>query len=432
MANKNFKNYAIAGNNVSLTYDDINDNVTFDVNVDKYDVGLGNVDNTSDADKPISNAVQVALNLKEGVITAGTTAQYWRGDKTWQTLNKSAVGLGNVDNTSDLNKPISTATQTALDSKASITALYTHISDTNNPHNVTKSQVGLGNVDNTSDVNKPISSAVQTALNAKQAIINLTTIGNSGASTFAANVLNIPTYSLSGLGGQPLNANLTSISALTYASTSFVKMTASGTFALDINTYLTAESDTLASVTGRGNVTTNFITIGGVTTNQSVTASGGVARGNYLNNTLVAAANNDVLVGLDIAPTFTTGAFTGVHQIGLRVNSSIQATVFYASGSLRLSSGSITQPINFYLNLTSQEVGRFFATTGNFLIQYGGTFTDAGYRLDVNGTVRIQNVLTLGSLSADPTGANGMIYYNTTSNTFKVYQGGAWKTITAI
>lgn len=33
------------------------------------------------------------------------------------TLNKVAVGLGNVDNTSDLNKPISTATQTALNNK---------------------------------------------------------------------------------------------------------------------------------------------------------------------------------------------------------------------------------------------------------------------------------------------------------------------------
>ena len=36
---------------------------------------------------------------KEPTITAGTTAQYWRGDKSWQTLNKAAVGLGNVENT---------------------------------------------------------------------------------------------------------------------------------------------------------------------------------------------------------------------------------------------------------------------------------------------------------------------------------------------
>jgi len=34
----------------------------------------------------------------EPSITAGTTSQYWRGDKTWQTLNASAVGLGNVSN----------------------------------------------------------------------------------------------------------------------------------------------------------------------------------------------------------------------------------------------------------------------------------------------------------------------------------------------
>jgi hypothetical protein len=43
----------------------------------------------------------------------------------------------------------------------------THIANTSNPHSVTKTQVGLGNVDNVSDVNKPISTATQTALNAK-------------------------------------------------------------------------------------------------------------------------------------------------------------------------------------------------------------------------------------------------------------------------
>lgn len=42
-----------------------------------------------------------------------------------------------------------------------------HIDDENNPHNVTKAQIGLGNVDNTSDADKPISTATQTALNAK-------------------------------------------------------------------------------------------------------------------------------------------------------------------------------------------------------------------------------------------------------------------------
>jgi hypothetical protein len=59
-----------------------------------------------------------------GVATGGTTGQVLAKqsatdfDTGWETLTKSSVGLGNVDNTSDANKPISTATQTALNTKA--------------------------------------------------------------------------------------------------------------------------------------------------------------------------------------------------------------------------------------------------------------------------------------------------------------------------
>lgn len=42
-----------------------------------------------------------------------------------------------------------------------------HMSQNNNPHKVTKTQVGLGNADNTSDLNKPISNATRTALDGK-------------------------------------------------------------------------------------------------------------------------------------------------------------------------------------------------------------------------------------------------------------------------
>ena len=85
--------------------------------LDKAAVGLGNVDNTSDSNKPISSATQTALNGKEATVASGTSAQYWRGDKVWTTLDKAAVGLNNVDNTSDANKPVSTAQQTALNLK---------------------------------------------------------------------------------------------------------------------------------------------------------------------------------------------------------------------------------------------------------------------------------------------------------------------------
>ena len=44
-----------------------------------------------------------------------------------------------------------------------------HVASTSNPHGVTKSQVGLGNVNNTADIDKPISLYVQAALDLKAA-----------------------------------------------------------------------------------------------------------------------------------------------------------------------------------------------------------------------------------------------------------------------
>jgi hypothetical protein len=168
---------------------------------------------------------------------------------------------------------------------------------------------------------------------------------------------------------------------------------------------------TLAQVTTAGNTTTNFITVGGITANQSVTASGAIARGSYFNQTLVAAANNDVLVGLDINPTFTNGAFTGVTTQDVRIGGTGVVNFQSANGIIRFS-GSNWMTVNgtdsrFYLQPTtgaqfrwftggSTEIARLYST-GNLVLQNGGTFTDAGYRLDVQGTARVSGVLTLGS-----------------------------------
>jgi hypothetical protein len=56
----------------------------------KSDVGLDQVDNTSDADKPISTATATALDGKQASLGTGTTSQYLRGDLTWQTISTSA------------------------------------------------------------------------------------------------------------------------------------------------------------------------------------------------------------------------------------------------------------------------------------------------------------------------------------------------------
>ena len=68
-------------------------------------------------------------------------------------ITKTMVGLGNVDNTSDALKPVSTATQTALALKAPLA----NPTFTGTVNGITKTMVGLGNVDNTSDALKPVS-----------------------------------------------------------------------------------------------------------------------------------------------------------------------------------------------------------------------------------------------------------------------------------
>jgi len=142
--------------------------------ITKAMVGLGNVDNTSDANKPISTATQTALDLKAPLASPTFTG-------TVAGITKAMVGLGNADNTADADKPISTATQTALDLKAPLASP----TFTGTVAGITKAMVGLGNVDNTSDANKPISTATQTALDDKA---NKDSPAITGSATFADDI----------------------------------------------------------------------------------------------------------------------------------------------------------------------------------------------------------------------------------------------------
>lgn len=130
---------------------------TGDVTLVKGDVGLGNVDNTSDVNKPVSSAAASALALKAPLASPTFTG-------TVSGITPAMVGLGNVDNTSDVNKPISAAQATVNAAKAPLASP----TFTGTVSGITKAMVGLANVDNTSDANKPISTA-QATVNAAKA-----------------------------------------------------------------------------------------------------------------------------------------------------------------------------------------------------------------------------------------------------------------------
>ena len=155
--------------------------------ITKSMVGLGSVDNTTDAAKPVSTATQTALDAKLASATAASTYETISNvalkaplasptfTGTVSGITKSMVGLGSVDNTADTAKPVSTSQATAIATAkseaitAAATAADTKVSDA--VAALTKSSVGLGNVNNTSDANKPVSSATQTALDLKLASV---------------------------------------------------------------------------------------------------------------------------------------------------------------------------------------------------------------------------------------------------------------------
>ncbi len=199
-------------------------------------VGLGNVNNTSDLLKPISTATQTALDAKASsaslALKAPIDAPTFTG--TVSGITKTMVGLGNVDNTTDALKPISSATQAALDLKASITALNlkANVTDlalkaditdlnlkapiasptfTGTVSGISKSMVGLANVDNTTDLLKPISTATQTALNLKASLTGIETLTNKTltAPTLTAPVLGTPASgTATNLTGLPLSTGV--------------------------------------------------------------------------------------------------------------------------------------------------------------------------------------------------------------------------------
>ena len=114
----------------------------------------------------VTSSIQTQIDSKAPINSPTFTG-------TVSGVTKSMVGLGNVDNTSDANKPISTATQTALDLKAPLA----NPTFTGTVSGVSKSMVGLGSVDNTSDASKPVSTAQQTALDLKANLASPTFTG---------------------------------------------------------------------------------------------------------------------------------------------------------------------------------------------------------------------------------------------------------------
>jgi uncharacterized protein (TIGR02145 family) len=181
--------------------------------------------------------------IYEPVITTGTASQYWRGDKSWQTLNTDAVAEG--------------ANLYYTDARA-------------------------------------------------RAAISLTTTGNSGAATFTSGVINIPDYTLSGLGGQPA-LNGTGLVRMDGTSVSY-----------DNNTYLTSftETDPNAVLLTGNQTIAGDKTFSGTTTVQTPVNSTDAATKAYVDELKIMILDLQAEIGV-------TDARDGTHYSAVRIGNQV-------------------------------------------------------------------------------------------------------------
>ena len=267
---------------------------TGSVNLSKSDLGLSNVNNTSDREKPISRATQSELDLKAdgATVDAALATKFNTADATAALAlkldaNKVAVvnGVASLDALgkvpTDQIPAISFSSVKVLATEAEMLALSSAVvgsvvirTDINknyvlaaaNPAvranwielltpappvqtvngysgnvSITKADLGLGNVQNTSDADKVISTRTQTALDTKVDKVSGKSLSSNDYSTAEKTKLAAITGTNTG------DQDLSSFATTTTLNTKVDKVTGKS---LSTNDYTTAEKTKLAAITG--------------------------------------------------------------------------------------------------------------------------------------------------------------------------------------
>lgn len=398
-----------------------------------------------DNDSSVTGAtVKLALehldSTKQATLVSGTNIKTLEGQSLLGAgnidLTKSDVGLSNVDNTSDANKPISTATQTALNAKQDTLVSGTNIKTVNSNSLLGAGNVSVGTVTSVgvtagtgiSVTGSPITSSgsITVTNSAPDQVVALTAgtgIGVSGT---------YPNFTITN-SSPSSGGTVTSVAALTLGTTG---TDLSSTVATGTTTPVITLNVPTASATNRGVLSSaDWSTFNGKFTLPSLT-SGSVL---FSNGTTIAQNNANFFwdnvnnrlgigtatPGYGISHVGTVGVasffsqrdfgFNAFSQIAQRANYIAYTTdgsrgLAFGAGAVGATlqgfTGTLASPSAYALLL--QHLG------GNVLI---GTTTDAGYKLDVNGTARVSGTTTITPAALTGSAATSALDISQTWNT---------------
>lgn len=157
----------------------LSDNLVNDVLVSQSDKNSVSLTIKSITKNPVKKNKELLLADGEPILLTDNTpilladnvddGLYDQADDKLITINQASSFTAGVMSASDKTKLDGLKAQAEIDTSISNVQnnLNAHINNRTNPHRVTKEQIGLDQVDNTSDANKPISNATQNALNSK-------------------------------------------------------------------------------------------------------------------------------------------------------------------------------------------------------------------------------------------------------------------------
>ena len=197
-----------------------------------------------------------------------------------------------------------TAEQTRATARENAIAgdLADHEADTDNPHQVTKAQVGLGNVDNTSDLAKPVSTAQQAALDLKADNSNVVNSVNGLKGTVALYPANIPMGPGQATLQQRLDVDLDLINANTEAIGQEYDERVAAIASLQASVYTKTEADNLLA--GKADKATTLAGYG-ITDAVNTTANQDVAGSKTFTDTAIFKHDDNNLILAN--PNYTSG-----------------------------------------------------------------------------------------------------------------------------